>query len=129
MADSSYDAVYYDLAVANDEAGRYELAILWYEDSAPSRIKIVKPNSEPTIRWYRDIRCSYHYLDLYYRMGKACHKIGRYQNAVEAYEKAIDLQIAIVDAYNEACFETCRRRLLDIEEKNKRQAFLTVFYA
>ena len=35
MADSSYDAVYYDLAVANDEAGRYELAILWYENSAP----------------------------------------------------------------------------------------------
>ena len=126
MADSSYDAVYYDLAVANDEAGHYELAILWYEDSAPSRIKIVKPNSEPTIRWYRDVRCSYHYLDLYYRMGKARHRIGRYQDAVEAYEKAIDLQIAIVDAYNEACFET-ETQAIDIEEKNKRQHFLQFF--
>ncbi len=123
MADSSYDAVYYDLAVANDEAGRYELAILWYEHSAPSYIKIVKPNYEPTIRWYRDIRCSYHYLDLYYRMGKACHRLGRYQNAVEAYQKAIDLQIAIVDAYNEACFEV-ETKALNIEEENKRQYFL-----
>ena len=126
IADSGYDAVYYDLAVANDEAGRYELAILWYEDSAPSRIKIVKPNSEPTIRWYRDIRCSYHYLDLYYRMGKARHRIGRYQGAVEAYEKAIDLQIAIVDAYNEACYET-ETQAIDIEDKNKRQHFLQSF--
>lgn len=126
MVDSSYDAVYYDLAVANDEAGCYELAILWYERSAPSRIRIVKPSYEPTIRWYTDIRCSYHHLDLYYRMGKACHRLGRYQDAVEVYEKAIDLQIAIVDAYNEACYET-ETQARDIENENKRQHFLQFF--
>ncbi len=123
IADSSYDAVYYDLAVANNEAGHYELAILWYERSAPSHIRIVKPDYEPTIRWHTDIRCSYRYLDLYYRMGKACHKIGRYQNAIEAYQKVIDLQIAIVDAYNEACFEA-ETRAARIEEENERQYFL-----
>jgi len=126
MADSSYDAVYYDLAVANDEAGRYELAILWYERSAPSRIKIVKPNYEPTIRWYRDIRCSYHYLDLYYRMGKVQHRLGRYQDAVEAYERAIDLQIAIVDAYNEAWADV-QMQAARFKEKSKRQGFLRCF--
>ncbi len=104
----------------------FELALLWYEHSAPSYIKIVKPNYESTIRWYRDIRCSYHYLDLYYRMGKACHRIGRYQEAVKAYHKAIDLQIAIVDAYNEACFET-ETQAVDIKEENKRQHFLQCF--
>ena len=126
MADSSYDAVYYDLAVANDEAGRYELAILWYEHSAPSRIKIVKPNYEPAIRWYRDIRCSYHYLDLYYRMGKARHRLGRYQDAVKAYERAIDLQIAIVDAYNEAWADV-QMQAARFKEKSKRQGFLRCF--
>ena len=123
MADSSYDGVHYDLAVANDEARRYELALLWYERSAPSYTKIVKPNYEPTMRWYRDIRCSYHYLNLYYRTGKVCHRLGRYQNAVEAYEKAIDLQIAIVDAYNEACFEV-ETKAFNIEKENERQYFL-----
>ena len=126
MADSSYDAVYYDLAIANGEAGRYELAILWYGYLAPSHIKIVKPSYDSAIRWYRDIKCSYHYLDLFYRMGKACHRIGRYQNAVEAYENAIDLQIAIVDAYNEACFET-ETQAVDIKEENKRQHFLQFY--
>ena len=126
MADSSYDAVYYDLAIANDEVGRYELAILWYERSAPSHIRIVKSDYEPTMRWYRDIRCSYRYLDLYYRMGKAWHKIGRYQNAVEAYEKAIDLQIAIVDAYNEAWADV-QMQAARFQEKSKRQGFLRCF--
>ncbi len=123
MVDSSYDAVYYDLAVANDEAGRYELAILWYEHSAPSRIEIVKPSYEPTTRWYTDIRCSYRYLELYYRIGKARHRLGRYHDAIEAYQKAIDLQIAIVDAYNEACFEAETRAAI-IEEENEKQYFL-----
>ena len=126
MADSSYDAVYYDLAIANGEAGRYELAILWYGHLAPSHIKIVKPSYDSAIRWYRDIKCSYHYLDLFYRMGKACHRVGRYQDAVEAYLKAVDLQIAIVDAYNEACYET-ETQARNIEEKNKRQHFLQFF--
>ncbi len=125
MADSSYDAVYYDLAVANDEAECYELAILWYERSAPSHIRTVKPDYEPTTRWYTDIRCSYRYLDLYYRMGKAHHRLGRYQDAVEAYLKAIDLQIAIVDAYNEAWADVQMQsaRL----KKSKRQGFLRCF--
>ena len=67
------------------------------------------------IRWYTDIRRSYRYLDLYYRMGKTRHRLSRYQNAVEAYEKAIDLQIAIVDAYNEACFEV-ETKVFNIEK-------------
>ena len=126
MADSSYDAVYYDLAVANDEAGRYELAILWYERSAPSSIKIVNPNYESAIRWYTDIRRSYRYLDLYYRMGKTRHRLSRYQDAVEAYEKAIDLQIAIVDAYNEAWADV-QMQSARFKEKSKRQGFLRCF--
>lgn len=125
MVDSSYDAVYYDLAVANDEAGRYELAILWYEHSAPSRIEIVKPSYEPTTRWYTDIRCSYRYLELYYRIGKARHRLGRYHDAIEAYQKAIDLQIAIVDAYNEAWADV-QMQSARLEE-SKRQGFLRCF--
>ena len=126
MADSSYDGVYCDLAVANDEAGRYELAILWYERSAPSSIKIVNPNYESAIRWYTDIRRSYRYLDLYYRMGKTRHRLSRYQDAVEAYEKAIDLQIAIVDAYNEAWADV-QMQSARFKEKSKRQGFLRCF--
>ena len=77
IANSSYDAVYYDLAVANDEAGRYELAILWY----------------------RRVRHTYDYPDFHYRLGKACHRIGRYQDAVEAYQKAIDRQITVMEEH------------------------------
>ncbi len=74
---SWYHEVYYDLAVSNDEAGNYESAIPWYE-----RVKY-----------------SYEYPDLRYRLAKAYHRLGRYQDAVEAYQKAIDRQIEIEDEY------------------------------
>ncbi len=82
MADSSYDAVYYDLAVANDEAGRYELAILWY----------------------RRVRYSHNYPDFHYRLGKTWHRIGRYQDAVEAYQKAIDRQTTVMEEHDRQAF-------------------------
>ena len=78
MADSSDDAVYYDLAVANDEAGHYELAILWY----------------------RRVRYTYDYPDFHYRLGKTWHRIGRYQDAVEAYQKAIDRQTRVMEEHD-----------------------------
>lgn len=77
MADSSYDAVYYDLAIANDEVGRYELALLWYERASHT----------------------YEYPDFHYRLGKALHRIGRYQEAVEAYQKAIDRQTTALEEH------------------------------
>ena len=79
VTDSKYDEVYYDLALANDEAGNYELAILWYQRAKPS-------HSNP---------------DLHCRLAKACHRIGRYQDAIEAYERAIDCQRAIEKEYNQ----------------------------
>ena len=82
VADSHYDAVYYDLAVANDEAGRYELAILWY----------------------RHVRYTYDYPDFHYRLGKAWHRIGRYQDAVESYQKAIDRQITVMEEHERQAF-------------------------
>ncbi len=78
VADSHYDAVYYDLAVANDEVGRYELALLWYERA----------------------RHTYEYPDFHYRLGKALHRIGRYQDAVKAYQKAIDRQTTVIKEYD-----------------------------
>ncbi len=78
IADSHYDAVYYDLAIANDEAGRYELAILWY----------------------RRVRYTDDYPDFHYRLGKAWHRIGRYQKAVEAYQKAIDRQTTVIEEHD-----------------------------
>ena len=77
VTDSHYDAVYYDLAVANDEVGRYELALLWYERA----------------------RHTYEYPDFHYRLGKALHRIGRYQEAVEAYQKAIDRQTTAMEEH------------------------------
>ena len=78
VADSHYDAVYYDLAVANDEVGRYELALLWYERA----------------------RHTYEYPDFHYRLGKVFHRIGRYQEAVEAYQKAIDRQTTAIEEHD-----------------------------
>ena len=78
VADSHYDAVYYDLAIANDEVGRYELALLWYERA----------------------RHTYEYPDFHCRLGKALHRIGRYQEAVEAYQKAIDRQTMVIEEYD-----------------------------
>ena len=77
VTDPKYNEVYYDLAVANDEVGNFELAILWYQRARSSRNN---PNLE-------------------YRLAKAYHRLGRYQDAVEAYQKAIDRQIEIEDEY------------------------------
>ena len=79
LACSWYHEVYYDLSVSNDETGNYESAILWYE-----RVKY-----------------SYEYPDLRYRLAKAYHRLGRYGDAVEAYQKAIDRQRAIEEEYNQ----------------------------
>ena len=82
VTDPKYNEVYYDLAVANDEVGNYELAILWYQRAKSS-------HGNP---------------DLQYRLAKACHRIGRYQEAVEAYERAIDCQRAIEEEYNQKSY-------------------------
>ena len=82
IADSHYDAVYYDLAIANDEAGHYELAILWY----------------------RRVRYTDDYPDFHYYLGKAWHRIGHYQKAVEAYQKAIDRQITVMEEHERQIF-------------------------
>ena len=82
VTDSKYDEVYYDLAVANDEVGNYELAILWYQRAKSS-------HGNP---------------DLQYRLAKACHRIGCYQDAIEAYERAIDCQRAIEEEYNQKSY-------------------------
>ena len=75
--DSYYDAVYYDLAVANDEAGCYELAIVWYGH----------------------VRNTYEYPDVHYRLGKALHRIAWYDEAAEEYQKAIDRKVTIEEEY------------------------------
>ena len=77
LACSWYHQVYYDLAVANDETGNYESAILWY-----GRVKY-----------------SYEYPDLCYRLAKAQHRLGHYQDAVEAYQKAINRQMEMEDEF------------------------------
>ena len=69
--------VYYDLGVANDEAAHYEMAIEWYQ-----RVK-------------GDYHHADNYPDLLYRLGKACHRIHRYEDAVEAYATALNHQTTI----------------------------------
>ena len=78
VTDPKYNEVYRDLAVANDEEGNHELAVHWYERARSTRNN---PNLE-------------------YRLAKAYHRLGRYQDAVETYQKAIDCQIAIEGEYN-----------------------------
>ena len=73
IANSYYDAVNYDLAVAYDETGSYELAIVWYGH----------------------VRNSYEYPDVHYRLGKALHRIAWYDEAAEEYQKTIDRQVDI----------------------------------
>ena len=77
--------VYYDLAVANDEAGHYELAIWCYR-----RVRSAYNYPSDLFRLYPD---------LLYRLGTACHKCSHYQDAVEAYQKAINRQIEIEDEF------------------------------
>ena len=77
IANSYYDAVNYDLAVAYDETGSYELAIVWYGH----------------------VRNSYEYPDVHYRLGKALHRIAWYDEAAEEYQKAIDRKVTIEEEY------------------------------
>ncbi len=77
LACSWYYEVYYNLAIAYDETGNYESAILWY-----GRVKY-----------------SYEYPDLHYRIANAHHRLGRYQDAVEAYQEAINRQIEMEDEF------------------------------
>ena len=109
VTNSKYDEVYYDLGVANDETGRYELAVLWYQ-------RVRSACGDPVLRYnddlfdsakhiYAHVRDSYNYPDLHYRLGKTYHRIGQYEDAVEAYLVAIDRFIVIEEAYHEACYE------------------------
>ena len=74
----NYDEVYYDLAVAYDEVGSYELAVVWYAH----------------------VTNAYDYPDFHYRFGKALHRIRRYTEAVEEYQKAINCKKAIEEEYD-----------------------------
>ena len=80
-----HNEMYYDLAVAYHDAGRYELATWAYK-------RVKGAYSYPSDLFRR-------YPDLLYRLGTACHKCGHYQDAVNAYQEAIDYQTAIEEEY------------------------------
>ena len=80
-----HNEVYYDLAVANDEAGHYELAIWCYR-----RVRSAYNFPSDMSRLYPELLC---------RLGTTCHRCGHYQDAVEAYQKAINRQIEIEDEF------------------------------
>lgn len=110
VTDRKYNEVYYDLALANDEAGNYELAILWYQRvrSAHANLRHDVGHYESVITENARIEDSYEYPDLHYRLGKAYHRISNYQDAVKAYGTAINRQIAIEEEYNrKSNFERC----------------------
>ena len=78
--------VYYDLAVAYHDAGRYDELAIW----AYRRVRSAHYYPSDLFRLYPD---------LLYRLGTACHRCGHYQDAVEAYQKAINRQIEIEDEF------------------------------
>ena len=80
LKDDHYE-MYYDLAVAYHDAGRYKLAIWAYR-------RVRSAYNYPSDLFRR-------YPDLLYRLGTACHKCSHYQDAVDAYEEAIYHQTAI----------------------------------
>ncbi len=80
-----HNEMYYDLAVAYHNAGRYELAIWAYK-------RVKGAYSYPSDQFRR-------YPDLLYRLGTACHKCSCYQDAVDAYQEAIDYQTAMEEEY------------------------------
>ena len=80
-----HNEVYYDLAVVNDEAGHYELAIWCYR-----RVRSAYNFPSDMSRLYPELLC---------RLGTTCHRCGHYQDAVEAYQKAINRQIEIEDEF------------------------------
>lgn len=124
---SKYQDLYYDLGVANDETGQYELAILWYQRARSAcGDPILRYNAdhyESAKHGYAHVRDSYDYPDLHYRLGKACHRMGRYQDAVEAYLVAIDSQIVIEEAYHTAC-DNVKWNATAIKPESKIQAYL-----
>ena len=73
--------MYYDLAVAYHDAGRYELAIWAYR-------RVRSTYNYPSDLFRR-------YPDLLYRLGAAYHKFSRFQDAVDAYQEAIYHQTAL----------------------------------
>ena len=77
--------MYYDLAVAYHDTERYKLAIWAYR-------RVRSAYNYPSELFRR-------YPDLVYRLGTACHKCGHYQDAVDAYQEAIDYQTAIEEEY------------------------------
>ena len=86
-----YNEMYYDLAVAYHDAGRYELAIWAYR-------RVKSAYNYPSDLFRR-------YPDLFYRLGLAYHRCGHYQDAVEAYQKAINRQIEIEDEFLRKSFD------------------------
>ena len=106
VTDPKYNEVYYDLALANDEAGNYELAILWYQRARSTHANLCHDagHYESVINGCARIEDSYEYPDFHYRLGKAYHRISNYQDAVKAYETAINRQIAIEEEYNQKSY-------------------------
>ena len=127
VTDSKYDEVYYDLGVANDETGQYELAILWYQRARSAcGDPILRYNAdhyESAKHGYAQVRDSYDYPDLHYRLGKAYHRIEQYEDAIEAYLVAIDRQIVIEEVYHEARYEI-ERNAVPIKQESKMQEYL-----
>lgn len=94
--------VYYNLALAYDEAEDFELAIVWYQRvrSTHANLRHDAGHYASVINGCARIEDSYEYPDLHYRLGKAYHRISNYQDAVKAYGTAINRQIAIEEEYN-----------------------------
>lgn len=89
-----HNEMYYDLAVAYHDAGRYELAIWTYR-------RVRSAYNYPSDLFRR-------YPDLLYRLGTACHKCSCYQDAVDAYQEAIDYQTAMEEEYYQIDLWNCK---------------------
>ena len=102
LADSNNVEVYYDLALAYDEAGNYELAIVWYQRvrNAHANLRHDAGHYASVIDGCARMEDSYQFPDLHYRLGKAYHRISNYQDAIKSYGTAINRQIAIEEEYN-----------------------------
>ena len=102
VTDPKYNEVYYDLALAHDEAENFELAIVWYQRvrSTHANLRHDAGHYASVINECTRIEDSYEYPDLHYRLGKAYHRISNYQDAIKAYGTAINRQIAIEEEYN-----------------------------
>ncbi len=104
-----HNEMYYDLAVAYHDAGRYELAIWAYR-----RVRSAYNYPSDLFRRYPDLLC---------RLGTACHKCGHYQDAVEAYQKAIDYQTAIEEEYYQIDLEDFKEEYHKIYRSDSSEPF------